>query len=325
MKIIRFFSTLFHAGVLILLLATSLNAVVPPQKFPYLNLLSLAFPVLMILNILLCLWWIVRGKKRAIIFIAVSLLLIKPTGRWLNWNPKSTENGNVKVVCFNIKSGHSGLEKVYDYLKNQDADIVFAQEFGEEFDIPGFQNKVVDYPIVAINSKYKILKTGKIATSGNGNSFYADIDINGKMVRCINLYFTPFAFDKKKVKPSEDLETNKTKLRYVLKRLVPTFKEHQPEVEDIRQAVLDSPYPVLLAGDFNAVPNSYEYYQVSSFLDDAFVKVGRGSSTSFHDYKFPIRIDYFFSSKEVEPISYRVDRSVKISDHYPVIATFKIN
>src|SRR5690606_21263365 len=111
---------------------------------------------------------------------------------------------------------------------------------------PGYPNKAVDYQIVAINSKFKIINTDKIATSGNGNSFYADIEVNGKVIRCINLYLTPFAFDKKKVKPSEDLETNKTKMSYILKRLVPTFKAHQQEVEDVRQAVLDSPYPVLL-------------------------------------------------------------------------------
>ncbi|WP_233701817.1 endonuclease/exonuclease/phosphatase family protein [Kaistella solincola] len=306
-------------------MATSLNSLVPPQKFPYINLLSLAFPVLMILNVLLCLWWTIRAKKRAILFIVLSLFLIKPTGRWLNWQTKSDEKANLKVVSLNIKGGNFGRKNVYEYLKNQNADIVFGQEYGEEYNVPGYPNKAVDYQIVAINSKLKIINTDKIATSGNGNSFYADIEVNGKVIRCINLYLTPFAFDKKKVKPSEDLETNKTKMSYILKRLVPTFKAHQQEVEDVRQAVLDSPYPVLLAGDFNAVPNSYEYYQVNSVLEDAFVKVGRGSSTSFHDYKFPIRIDYFFSSKEIEPITYRVDRSVKVSDHFPVIATFKVH
>lgn len=325
MKLFRSFFTLGHAAILILLLATSLNAVVRPQSFPYFNLLSLAFPVLMILNVMLCFWWIIRGKKRALFFIAVSLLLIVPTGRWINWHSKSTESANLKVVSLNIKSGDWGREKVYEYLGGQNADVVFVQEYGKEFNVPGYQYKVDDYQIVALNSKLKIINTRKIATMGNGNSFFADIEVNGRIIRLINLYLTPFAFDKKKVKPSEDLETNKTKLKYILKRLVPTFKTHQDEVKDIRQAVEDSPYPVLLAGDFNAVPNSYEYYQIGHGLTDAFVKVGRGSATSFHDYKFPIRIDYLFSSKEIEPVSYRVDRSVKLSDHFPVIATFKVN
>ena len=55
------------------------------------------------------------------------------------------------------------------------------------------------------------------------------------------------------------------------------------------------------------------------------MEVGNGSGTSFHDYQFPIRIDYIFCSKSIKPVNYQVDRSVKISDHYPVIAEFKID
>lgn len=149
--------------------------------------------------------------------------------------------------------------------------------------------------------------------------------MNGKIIRIVNVYLNPFSFDKKKVKPGEDLDKNKMKVRYILSKLIPTFKIHQDEVSEIRNAIDESPYPVILAGDFNAVPNSYEYYTLGKGLTDAFVAVGRGSGTSFHDYKFPIRIDYIFTSKEIKPISYRVDRSVKLSDHFPVIAEFKID
>ena len=127
------------------------------------------------------------------------------------------------------------------------------------------------------------------------------------------------------VKPVESLEENKTKVKDIVRKLVPTFKIHEKEIVDIRKAIDYSPYPVILAGDFNAVPNSHEYYELGRGLVDAFVAVGRGSSTSFHDYKFPIRIDYIFTSKEIKAISYRVDRSVKLSDHFPVIAEFKID
>ena len=114
-------------------------------------------------------------------------------------------------------------------------------------------------------------------------------------------------------------------MKYVLRKLIPTFKLHQDEISEIRKAVDESPYPVILAGDFNAVPNSYEYYSLGKNLKDVFVEAGNGSSTSFHDYKFPIRIDFVFCSKELKPISYKVDRSVKLSDHFPVITTFKID
>ena len=47
-----------------------------------------------------------------------------------------------------------------------------------------------------------------------------------------------------------------------------------------------------------------------------------GSATSFHDYKFPIRIDYVFSSKSLKAANYFVNREIGYSDHYPVFADF---
>ena len=325
MKTIRFILLLFHLGILGLLLLTLLNSVVSPEVFPYLNLLSLAFPVLMILNVLLCLLWIILWKKRAIFFVGISFILINATQRWLNYRSKNTEVADLKIVSFNIKSGTFGREKIYDYLENSGADLLVGQEYGSEFNVPGYPYRTNGAAIVATNSKTEILKMKSLDTRGNGNAIYTDVKFKGKIIRVINIYLNPFSFDKAKVKPSESFDKNETKIKYILRTLIPTFKIHQKEIDVVREAIDASPYPVIVAGDFNAVPNSYEYYTIAKNLTDAFVAVGRGSSTSFHDYKFPIRIDYIFTSKEIKPIRYRVDRSVKLSDHFPVIAEFKIN
>lgn len=317
---------ILHLFIIVLLMGTLLNDYISPQLFAGFNLLSLAFPVLMILNVLLCVVWILMWKKRTFLFLILSLMFINPTKRWINYSPKSAESPNLKVVTVNIKgSTIESYEAIYNYLKTQDADLILVQEYGNEFNVPGYENRTNNFEIVALNSKTKIIKQSQIETSGGGNAFYADIELNGKIIRIINVYLSPFSFDKGKVKPTEDLEKNKMKAMYVLRKLVPTFKIHQNEVSEIRKAIDESPNPVLLAGDFNAVPNSYEYYNLGKGLTDAFVAVGRGSGTSFHDYKFPIRIDYIFTSKEIKPINYRIDRKVKLSDHFPVIAEFKID
>lgn len=249
-----------------------------------------------------------------------------PIRRWINWSSKSSEKPNLKVVTMNIKGGTiTGYEKIYDYLDQTNADIIIGQEYGTEFNVPNYEYRTDKYEIVALNSKTEVIKQEKLATFSNGNAFYADIKFEGKIIRIVNVYLNPFSFDKQMVKPVEDLQENKTKVKDIIKKLVPTFKIHQKEIIDIRKAIDTSPYPVILAGDFNSVPNSYEYYELGKGLTDAFVEVGRGSATSFHDYKFPIRIDYIFTSKEIKPISYRVDRSVKLSDHFPVIAEFKVD
>lgn len=324
MKIFRFGLAILHIFIIILLLGTLLNDYISPQTFPWFNVLSLAFPVLMIINVLLCLIWIISWKKRSLVFLLFSLMFINPTKRWINYVPKTSEKSNLKIVTINIKGGTLGREKVYQYLKNSDADVILGQEYGAEFNIPGYRFRTNQYEIVALNSKTEILDQKRLGAEGTGNAFYADVKVNGKIIRIVNVYLNPFSFDKKKVKPGEDLDNNKMKLRYILSKLIPTFKIHQDEIDIIRKAIDQSPYPVILGGDFNAVPNSYEYYTLGKGLTDTFAEVGRGSSTSFHDYKFPIRIDYIFTSKEIKPISYRVDRSVKLSDHFPVIAEFKV-
>lgn len=326
MKLFRFFLTISHAFIIVLLGGTLLNDYVSPKVFPYVDLLSLAFPALMILNIILCFFWIILRKKRALFFIAVSLTMIIPVRRWINWTSKVDDTPNLKIVTMNIKGGViEDYQNIYDYLEKTNADIIIGQEYGTEFNVPNYKYRTNKYQIVALNSKTEIIKQEKLATFSNGNAFYADIKFNGKVIRVVNVYLNPFSFDKQMVKPVEDFKENKTKVKDIIKKLVPTFKIHQKEIVDIRKAIDHSPYPVILAGDFNSVPNSYEYYHLGKGLTDAFVEVGRGSSTSFHDYKFPIRIDYIFTSKEIKPVSYRVDRSVKLSDHFPVIAEFKFD
>ena len=107
--------------------------------------------------------------------------------------------------------------------------------------------------------------------------------------------------------------------------MMPTFRKHQTQIDQIKEFADNSPYPVIIGGDFNAVPNSYEYYKISEKLNDVFLEVGKGSGTSFHDFKYPIKIDHIFTSKNIKSVSYKVDRSEKISDHYPVIAEFEVN
>lgn len=311
--------------VIVLLFGTLLNDYVPPAIFAWFNLLSLAFPILMIINFFLCLFWLILWQKRALVFGLMTLMLFTPVRRWINYSRQSDVKPNLKVISMNIHSGKMGREKLYDYFKNSGADIILSQEYGNEFNVPGYPYKTNDYGIVALNSKTKIINQKKLETSDTGTAFYADIQVENKIIRVVNVYLNPFFFNKEKVKPVENYTENKAKFKQILKKLIPTFKIHQDEITEIRKAIDDSPYPVILAGDFNSVPNSYEYYTLGRGLTDAFVEVGRGSSTTFHDYKFPIRIDYIFASPELRPINYRVDRTVKLSDHYPVIAEFKID
>ena len=329
MKIIRLIFFIVHVGIAFLLAATLLNAYVPPKTFPWFNLLSLGFPVLIIAYILLTLFWIISWKKRAFVFLLFGLLFFKPVIRWINYTPQKNETSDLKIISLNAKGGFYGKENIESYINSQNPDVVLLQEYGahKKYQFKNLQEGPQSH-VITIFTKHKIVEHKQLIESdysyNNAYVSHTDIEIKGKIYRFINVYLQPFKFQKSMVKLNGDSEEDEQKVKDVVKRLIPTFKMHQQQIIAIRKSIDESPYPVILAGDFNSVPNSYEYYHLAEGLQDAFVETGRGSGTSFHDYKFPIRIDYIFSSKSVKPISYKVDRSVKLSDHFPIIATFKI-
>lgn len=325
MGIIRLILTAFHFIVIALLFGTIMNAYVPPKVFGFLNLLSLGFPILIVLHIILLIFWIISWRKRAIVFLLVSLFFITPTTRWVNFTPAKKETPNLKVISLNAKSGKFGDANIYQFLNEQHADVVLTQEYKSAEDLKGFKYFERSFPVVKIQSRFPIVESGIVETDAkNGRCIYADIMVNGKMIRFVNVYMEPFYLQKTMIKPSGNLTLNEEKAKNILHKLIPTFRKHQSQIVPIKRFLDSSTYPIILAGDFNSVPNSYEYYKLSEGLQDTFLKVGKGSGTSFHDFKFPIKIDHIFASESIEPISYNVDRSVRISDHFPVIAEFLI-
>ena len=327
MGIFRSIFTVAHVVIVLLLGATMLNAYIPPKVFPFLNLLSLAFPFLMIANLLLCFFWIFSWRKRAFVFLLISTLFLTPVRRWINYSEPKSEKADFKVLTFNNKYNDYGLEEVKNYIKSFNADVIFLQESGYS----GLGNsdfEEMKYSLhnrrISFFSKYQIVEQDTIPLIDKGKSVYADVIIKGKRIRFINVYLEPFQLHKSMVKPTEDLEENGTKAKSLVRRFMPVFKKHEEQVQILKNFIEKSPYPVILAGDFNSVPNSYEYYTISGVLKDCFLESGTGLATSFHDYKIPIRIDYVFSSENLKSTYYQVDRSQKLSDHYPVLVKFSL-
>ncbi len=304
-----------------------LNAYIPPKVFSLLNLLSLAFPFLMIANLLLCVFWIFSWRKRAFVFLLISTIFLTPVRRWINYSEPKSEKADFKVLTFNNKYNDYGLEEVKNYIKSFNADVIFLQESGYS----GLGNsdfEEMKYSLhnrrISFFSKYQIVEQDTIPLIDKGKSVYADVIIKGKRIRFINVYLEPFQLHKSMVKPTDDLEENGAKAKSLVRRFMPIFKKHEEQVQILKNFIEKSPYPVILAGDFNSVPNSYEYYTISGVLKDCFLESGKGFGTSFHDYKIPIRIDYVFSSENLKSTYYQVDRSQKLSDHYPVLVKFSL-
>jgi len=328
-KVFRSFLFIAHLALLFLLFGVLLNAYIPPKVFWGFNFLSLGFPVMLALYILITFFWIFSWKKRAFAFMFLGLFFLNPAKRWLNYSSEKKEIPNLKIVTFNTKGGKLGQKEIQDYINEQKADIIFLQESGPDYELDNLKGEYT-LPVICFYSKYKILARKNVfeqLSDGDITSQCEQIDlkINGKTYRVFNVHLQSFGVVKDMVKLDGNGNEDEKKMKDLVKRLIPTFKSHQEQVQLIRKSIEQSPYPVIVAGDFNAVPNSYEYYHISDVLKDPFYEVGKGSGTSFHDFKYPLRIDYIFTSKQIKSVSYKVDHSAKLSDHYPVIAEFIIN
>ena len=318
-----------HLFIFILLVCTLLNAYISLQVFPYFNILSIVFPYLLCIHIIFTLIFIFKKKKNAWLAIVSLLLFYTPTKRWvrISFTENQPQNGKlkIKVLSYNVKYGSKGWPKIRDYIRSQNADFIFVQEKDTNHAV---RQDLVKYPSVILKTKHKILRQQDLMNDYcSGNSFYADVLMHGKIIRIVNVYLEPFRLNKSMLKVKDNLEaTDKSQTFFgIFDHLIPTFRIHQMQVEKIRRAVETSPYPVIMAGDFNAAPNSWEYYHLEKGLNDAFLTAGNGSATSFHDYKIPLRLDYIFTSPHFKALKYKVHREVKLSDHFPVIAEFELN
>ncbi|MBQ9427066.1 MAG: endonuclease/exonuclease/phosphatase family protein [Paludibacteraceae bacterium] len=99
----------------------------------------------------------------------------------------------------------------------------------------------------------------------------------------------------------------------------------------VKEEVDASPYPVILAGDFNVPPLSRTYYILKRglrdcFLETIFLRYGTTyplrAAADAEDASFSpgVRIDYIFCSPSLTPLTSEVI-STAASDHYPLRCT----
>ena len=109
-----------------------------------------------------------------------------------------------------------------------------------------------------------------------------------------------------------------------------TFSLHGLQADFVKEKISQSPFPVLLCGDMNDVPNSYAYRTLRDNRNDAFLEKGFGigktytSATSRFLGKLPtLRIDYIFADPVIETTQF-TQVNKKLSDHQALIADFKL-
>ncbi|HEV2831490.1 MAG TPA: endonuclease/exonuclease/phosphatase family protein, partial [Hanamia sp.] len=89
------------------------------------------------------------------------------------------------------------------------------------------------------------------------------------------------------------------------------------QAELVSQKIKESPYPSLICGDFNDVPNSSTYFKIKDNYQDAFLKKGSFIGRTFRFISPTLRIDYILADKRFKVKQFQTIH-VPYSDHYPV-------
>ncbi len=179
---------------------------------------------------------------------------------------------------------------------------------------------------IAIFSKYPILDSAKFEYAKNSYAehlIYADIKVKGKIFRILTTHLQSVRFEAEEYQSLSELKhSNKEGLRdsrTIVAKLKKGYTYRYSQAELVDQQIEASPYPVIVCGDFNDVPNSNTYFKVKGKLQDAFLKKGFFLGRTFRFISPTLRIDYILSDKKFTVQQYQIIH-VPYSDHYPVEA-----
>lgn len=320
-----------------------------PSVIPISGFLGLGLPILIALNFLFFLLWLVLAEKRLILSLAILLLgyghlssIVQFSGRAVR--QKNTEALRVlsyNAMVFKIRDSQplwyetsAPLQKVFDDLY---PDIMVFQEYSEDANRPRFTNFKHRYVKtgrgsgLAILSKYPIINRGEITNPLKDMAYrgflFADIVKGDDTLRIINIHLVSIALAKQDLKvfvhPKEaNQEKIKSSSRRIVGRLFHAFKKRGEQVDAMLEFINQSPFKVILCGDFNDTPGSYTYRQFTRKLSDSFVQAGSGFGTThpkFARYRAPLRIDHIMHHPAIKTAAYSVIDDVEYSDHYPVV------
>jgi endonuclease/exonuclease/phosphatase family metal-dependent hydrolase len=269
------------------------------------------------------------------------------TLRILQWNVSSWGQSN-KSQLPQTNYGPSTVA----LIKEQQADILCFQEFwdrrdwySKELNLQAFKQMGYPYSFfvksfnesgelktgVVVVSKYPITDTASFSYGeydAAEHLIYADIQVKHQKIRFFTTHLQSVQFNNgeysavTKIEKSDKEGLNDS--RTIIHKLKYAYHFREAEAKLAHKKISESPYPVIICGDFNDVPNSYTYFTIRGNLQDAFVQKGTGFGRTFQYLSPTLRIDYILADKKYPVAQYRRIK-VPYSDHYPIVADLKID
>lgn len=349
--------------VVLCLLVLLLGSVVSPVKILFPAYFALISPVILILNVAFVVFWMLARKWAFMFSLSVLLLSASQVKEIFPVNfgvvsPSDDSLKSVHILSYNMmmsgkleKHTRQKPNKVIQYILDADADIVCLQEFmvskrSEYLTKADMLRIFRKYPYkhicyvksrtfkqngIATMSKFPILNKQRINFRSKSNiSIFSDININGTIIRVVNNHLESNRITENdkgmsfRLKDNFDAENLKDVTLHFSRKLGVAYRLRASQADMVSQSITESPYKVLVCGDFNDVPTSYAYTRVKGNLKDAFSETGTGFGWTFPQHYYGFRIDYvLYDSTAFKPLKLYMDK-VTYSDHYPVLCDLQL-
>jgi endonuclease/exonuclease/phosphatase family metal-dependent hydrolase len=234
---------------------------------------------------------------------------------------------NADVVCLQeVYAKAGGLKALARFLK---------AEGGFDYSQTYTLSERRPYGMIVL-SKYRIKRWKPLSLGEKtGNmAMWVDIEIPSEYeflrnarIRIYNLHLQSFRFAKKDYevmqKQTEQREIDMEGSKGIITRLRLGYQRRAQQVGVVKRSILDCDFPKIICGDFNDIPVSYSYRQLSAGMRDAFVEAGRGLETTYKGSMPSFRIDYVLFDNPMRAVHYESVKEVP-SDHKLVIAELQV-
>lgn len=351
-RVLLVVNILLGISLLMAYLAVHIN----PENFALPALFGLAYPYILLVNIIIIVIWIMLLRPEALISVVIIALGF---GHFLNYmrlfKTKDAKEGTFKVMSYNVhmfnyfegNKGAASQKNIMNFVRSQQPDILCMQEFftrGNPSQAAPMVNSATGieynshikllgsgkgiYYGVATFTKYPIVKKGEIIHPASSSlTIYTDVIIQKDTFRIYNNYLQSFRLRRMEKSFIEEITASSNReneVRNISARLKKGFISRSIQAEVVKEHLRNSPYPVIVTGDFNDTPVSYVYGKIRKGLNDSFVNSGYGAGFTYKGNYPANRIDYILYDNALINNNFEVVR-LKYSDHYPVMAYFRKN
>ena len=360
-KIFKRVFIIVNCIISVLFLVACLSPYLNPATWWFMGFLGIAFPYMASLLLLLIFFWLILKPVYSLIPIFTLLLGWKQMGVLFATNKYQTfaekkDSAHIRILDWNIRSLEGISSKadkkrsdrlaIPEVILEQKADIICLQEFNNSnrqnnidpikkkypyyYFSKDFEIKNIGYQAgIIIFSKYPIVDSGKIQYPGVSSEslIYADIQVHQKIIRVFSTHLQSFKFKKEdyegleQIKNTDENAIPASKTLFQKMKLAYTIRGEQAIL--VRKALDKSPYPTLICGDFNDVPNSFSYFHIRKDWQDVFLSTSLGIGRTYLAIAPTLRIDYMFLDKNFYIQQFDLEDLV-LSDHLMLVADIGI-